>query len=386
MEQSLYGNKRMTDSSDIGSLFVCYPDLRKRLSHVTLGDFPTPVERLKNLEERLRIGDARLYVKRDDLSGRPYGGNKVRKLEFLLARAVQRGCKEVLTFGGAGSNHALATGLYAQRMGLRSISMLIPQPNAYSVRKNLLMSLRSRIELHQSPGMLATALASIRELAVHKMRTGRFPYLIAPGGTSALGMVGFVNAAFELRDQVQRGELPEPDILYAASGTMGTVVGLLLGLKAAGMKTRVAAVRVTEARFSSMGKAARLFQAANSLLHTADPAFPLLAFPPEDFLFIHDFYGEAYGLYTPEAMEAVRLVAENSSLRLEGTYTGKTFAALIADLRGGRLKDKTILFWNTHNSLDFSDEVARMDYHELPKAFHRYFEEEVQPLERQPGS
>ncbi len=373
----------MSIASTDRPLFTHYPGIQQAISHVSLGSLPTPVERLQSLEQVLGVSDVRLYVKRDDLSGPPYGGNKVRKLEFLLARAAQQGYKEVLTFGGAGSNHALATGLYARQMGLRSISMLIPQPNAYSVRANLLMSLRAGIELHQSPGMLRTALDTLQQLGLHKRRTGQFPYLIAPGGTSALGMVGFVNAAFELKEQIDRDEMPEPDFIYAASGTMGTVVGLLLGLKAAGLRTKVAAVRVTEAQFSSMRKAARLFRACCTLLHKADPAFPQMPFPREDFLFIHDFYGEAYGLYTPEAMEAVHLMQTTSSLHLEGTYTGKTFAALLATLKTGCLRSKTVLFWNTHNSLDFHDQVLGVDYHELPKEFYRYFEEEVQPLDRQ---
>ena len=129
-------------------LFARYPGMYGVLPHVSLGTLPTPVERLQTLEQVLGVSDTRLYVKRDDLSGRPYGGNKVRKLEFLLARAAQQGYKEVLTFGGAGSNHALATGLYARQMGLQSISMLIPQPNAQGVRTNLLMSLHAGIELH----------------------------------------------------------------------------------------------------------------------------------------------------------------------------------------------------------------------------------------------
>lgn len=363
-------------------LFECYPTMQLSLPHVFLGTLPTPVDRLGALEQALGASDTHLYVKRDDLSGPPYGGNKVRKLEFLLAHAAQRGYKEVLTFGGAGSNHALATGLYAREMGLKSISMLVPQPNAHAVRANLLMSLRAGIEMHLSPSMPRVVLDALAKLLCHKLRTRRFPYLILPGGTSARGIIGFVNAAFELREQVEKGTLPEPDVLYAASGTMGTVVGLLLGLKAAGLNTRVAAVRVTEPQFSSIKKAERLFRGANRLLHRADATFPMLPFPYDGFQFIHDFYGEAYGLYTPEAMEAIRLFEETSGLHLEGTYTGKTVAALIADAKAGRLRDKTALFWNTHNAYDFSGDIAARDYHDLPKPFHRYFEEDVQILDR----
>ena len=365
------------------ALFRAYPKLRDTLPHVPLGAFPTPVERLAALEAFLGLADTRLYVKRDDLSGNPYGGNKVRKLEFILGRALQKGYREVLTFGGAGSNHALATGLYAGQLGLKSISMLIPQPNAHHVRNNLLMSLHAGIELHQSPNMPRVALATLARVYRQKLRTGRFPYLIAPGGTSTTGMVGFVNAAFELKDQVDNGEIPEPDCLYAALGTMGTVIGLLLGLKAAGLRTRVVAVRVTDPQFSSLRKARRFFNATNALLHKADPTFPLLPFPEEDFAFVHDFFGDAYGLYTPEALQAVQVLQQTSGLHLEGTYTGKTFAALMAHLEKNHMQDKTVLFWNTHNSHEFSDAIAGTDYHGLPTCFHPYFETDVQPLDRQ---
>jgi D-cysteine desulfhydrase len=95
-----------------------------------------------------------------------------------------------------------------------------------------------------------------------------------------------------------------------------------------------------------------------------------------------EFYGKEYALYTEEGMRAVKLAKETEGIALEGTYTGKTFAALLADAASGALRDKTVLFWNTYNSRDFTDDVKDMDYHILPKSLHRYFEEDVQPLER----
>ncbi|HDP35458.1 MAG TPA: pyridoxal-phosphate dependent enzyme, partial [Candidatus Hydrogenedentes bacterium] len=277
------------DTQSVRPLFKQYPGLRHTLPHLALGALPTPVERLDKMEETLNACDTELHIKRDDLSGNPYGGNKVRKLEFLLAHAVAHGYKEVLTFGAAGSNHALATALYAKPLGLRCISMLVPQPNSHGLRKNLLLSLHAGAELHYAPGMVPTAFATIKQLCVHKIRAGKLPYMIPPGGSSPLGLIGFVNAALELRDQIEAGMLPEPDSIYAASGTMGTVVGLLLGLQAAGLPTQVVAVRVTAAQFTSMKKAERLFRDANALLHKADSAFPLFPFPHTDFILEHDF-------------------------------------------------------------------------------------------------
>lgn len=362
------------------ALFEIYPRLAERLPHAALGQWPTPVQRLERLEAALRerfgdgLGDARLFVKRDDLSGQSYGGNKVRKLEFLLGRALHEGRKATLTFGAAGSNHALATAIYARQAGLHTISMLVPQPNSPSVRKNLLMSHRVGAELHFSPYYAASARDALYQLVRRRIDDGQRPYLIPPGGSSPVGMFGFVNASFELRQQIRRGDLPEPDCIYAASGTMGTVVGLHLGAQAAGLHSQIVAVRVTAAKFTSMEKARRYFRHTLRLLRKADPAFPTVTFDDQQFILRHDCYGEDYGVPTPEALDAIRLLNDTEGIRIEGTYTGKAFAALLADAAAGRLRNKTALFWNTYNSRDFSAEIANVDYHELPKAFHRYFE------------
>ncbi|MFC2000465.1 pyridoxal-phosphate dependent enzyme, partial [Chloroflexota bacterium] len=110
------------------TLFEQYPLLQEKLPYMSLGEFPTPVHKLDGLGRELGIGQ--LYVKRDDLSGQAYGGNKIRKLEFLLGDALRANADEVVVFGGIGSNHAVATAIYVKQLGLRSISMLVPQPNA----------------------------------------------------------------------------------------------------------------------------------------------------------------------------------------------------------------------------------------------------------------
>ena len=121
--------------------------LEDRIPYVSLAELPTPVQKLDALGEE--IGLDHLYIKRDDLAGKIYGGNKIRKLDFILGNVLRTKAKEVLTFGFAGSNHALATAIYAQQVGLRSISMLMPQYNADYVRRNLLMSHYCGAELHQ---------------------------------------------------------------------------------------------------------------------------------------------------------------------------------------------------------------------------------------------
>jgi len=362
------------------ALFRAFPRLELALPRVALADLPTPVQKLERLGEVM--GHPELYIKRDDLSGKAYGGNKVRKLEFLLGEALRKGAKEVMTFGCAGSNHATATAIYAQHLGLRSISMLLPQPNARSVRRNLLMSYRHGAELHVYDDRRKLSRGVARELLRHALRTGKVPYVIPPGGSSPLGAVGYVNAAFELAEQIARGQLPEPDVLYVAAGTTGTSVGLMVGLKAAGLKTLVALIRVTGEQFVNIPKTLELLSRTGTLLHQADTLFPALPFRAADIVLRHDFYGQEYALYTEQSVDAMRLLKRIEGISLEGTYTGKACAALIHDVRQASLGDKVVLFWNTYNSRDFSDLIAGMDYHDLPQACHRYFEEDVQPLDR----
>lgn len=363
-------------------LYDEFPALADTLPRLPLVAAPTPVEPLDFGAERGADG---VWVKRDDLSSLLYGGNKVRKLAWLLPPALRRGAKMVLTFGGAGSNHALATALHGAALGLKCASVLGPQHNARAVRRNLLWNLHAGADLRPCPWRCAP-IETARCFIGAWRRDGVMPQVIAPGGSSPLGTVGFVEAAFELRGQVRRGLLPEPDVLYVASGTMGTCVGLALGLAAAGMKTRVEAVRVTVAPYTGMARARKLFRAANGLLRDACPDFPECPFPEERFRIRDEFFGGEYALFTPESATMVRMARERFGLKLEGTYTGKAFAALHDDLEAGRLRGETALFWNTHNSREPDPAVEAGDYRRLPKPLHGYFEEPVQPLDREEPS
>ena len=366
-------------------LFEHYQLLAHKLPYVSLGEFPTPVQKLDQLGRHLGLDS--LFIKRDDLSGKVYGGNKIRKLEFILGDALRTRAKEVLTFGSAGSNHAMATAIYARQLGLKSISMLVPQPNAHYVCRNLLMSYHCGAELHLYSNIRCitpfAAPSVLYQLLRHRLKTGQLPMVIPMGGSSPLGAVGYVNAAFELKGQILKGEIPEPDYIYIASGSMGTAAGLILGLRAINSKTKVVAVRVNSNSFVNAKGMVSLIKKMNSLLSSLDPSFPRLKFSEHDIDIRHSFFGKQYALFTKEGMEAMALMEQYGGIKLEGTYTGKTFAALIDDGKKSNLRDKIVLFWNTYNSLDFSEVIATIDYHQLPRCFHRFFEEEVQPLERE---
>ncbi len=364
----------------MNSLLAAYPALRGAMPCVDIAELPTPVESLPSF--CAEAGAESVHVKRDDQTSPLYGGNKVRKLALLLGAAQVRGARSVITFGGAGSNHALATALFAARMGLRCRSILGPQHNAHSVRHNLLAALHAGAILCPC-AWRDTARETRQRFLEAAAEGGVFPYVIPPGGSSPLGAAGFVDAAFELREQIRAGMLPEPNCIYVASGTMGTCIGLALGLAAAGMSTQVEAVRVTTDPYTGMAHARALFHACNQLLREADPNFPEFPFPEDRFRIREEFFGEEYALYTEASVEAVRRAREQGGIRLEGTYTGKTFAALLHDAAAGTLRGKRVLFWNTHNGSDTAALGAGTDWHDLPPALHRYFEESVQPLDRE---
>ena len=368
-----------TDGRETFRLFKDYPQLAARLPHVSLGRFPTPVEELG------RVGDAigldRLYIKRDDLSGAVYGGNKVRKLEFLLGDALRARAREVVTIGFAGSNHALATAIYANQLGLRSTSLLMPQVNARYVRRNLLASYCHKAQLQHSANLPILAWGLLRKLLQGRRQFGVFPRIIPAGGSCPLGVLGYVNAAFELREQIRAGEMPTPDLIYVPLGSMGTAVGLMLGLKAVGLPTQVIAVRVIEQRFANLSKLVRLFRGTASLLRRLDPTFPNLRIDPAEPSIREDCLGDGYARFTEKAVNAADLMRGHTGIILNGAYSAKAFSAILDDASRWILKGKTILFWNTYNSRDLSAMASGVDYHQLPKAFHRYFEQDVQPLD-----
>ncbi|MCD4783521.1 MAG: pyridoxal-phosphate dependent enzyme [Candidatus Eremiobacteraeota bacterium] len=360
-------------------LLISYPGLKEKLSHIDLGEFPTPVQKLDNLGRYL--GNDDIYLKNDGLSAPVYCGNKVRKLEFLLAEALDEGAKEVLTFGFAGSNHATATAFYAEKIGIKSISMLMPQPNARYLRKNLLMSYRAGAELHQYPDKKFLALGTINEMIKHMVKRGQFPKIIPAGGSSPPGVAGFINAAMELKIQIREGLLPEPDKIYVPMGTGGTAVGLMIGVKLSELKTRIIPVRVIDSQYANEDIVCNLFNKTISFLREKDPTFPHLKISKEEIELKEGFFGQEYALFTQEGMNAVRLLDDKEGIKLDGAYTGKAFAGLLSDLKKGKLKDEVVVFWNTYNNRDLSHLISNIDYHDLPEVFHGYFEEDLQPLE-----
>jgi D-cysteine desulfhydrase len=339
-------------------LFRRYPGLAVRLHRVRLAQLPTPVEPAAALARA--IGVARLHIKRDDLSARAYGGGKPRKLELLLGTAQAAGSSEVLTFGGVGSHHALATSIFARQLGLRTTLILLPQPPSAEVRKTLLACHKQGARL-ESAGSQRAAIVRARARS-HGALT-----VIETGGSSPLGNVGFVNAGIELAEQIAAGALPEPDDIYIPLGTMGSAAGLVIGLRAAGVKSRVVAVRASNRGTSSRGKLDAMISATLSYLRLRDPQFPALTIDETDIVIDGSQLGKGYALPTERARRAAALYRQHTGQQLELTYTAKSFAAVAAAEDKGR----SVLFWNTHSARPIDSEGV--DPAALPRPFRAYF-------------
>lgn len=368
-------------------LFKQFPNLQKSISHISFCDLPTPIIKLENFGKHVNCKN--IYMKRDDLTGkklqnglRLYGGNKPRKLEFLLADALKKDAKTIITYGCAGSNHAVATAVYANELKLKPILMLKHQPNSYVVRHNLLLDNFYNAQLRFFSDN------DTRNFAKDVLlKNNKDAYFFPTGGSNEIGTLGFVNAAFELAAQIKNGDIKEPDMIYIATSggaSCATVAGLLLGMKAAGLKSKIVGVCVEpeDEKDECYLKIKQLFEQTNNLLHHADSSFEIFEFPENDLILNKKFCGTEYGLFIPEAIQAIKLFQNTENIKLEGTYSAKPIAAIMDDVQNNKIKDQTILFWNTYCGIDFSHLSNFYDYKKLPQEFHKYFESDVQPLSK----
>lgn len=361
-------------------LFKRFPQLAASMPYAAIATLPTPVFDCPAMASE--YGARSACIKCDGVSGADYGGNKVRKLAFLLGQAQAQGAQQTITFGAAGSNHALATAIYARKLGMEPVSMMVSQCNAYGVRRNLLRGLVAGATLKHFETRREISQSTL-DMIVSAHRAGKpRPCIIPAGGSAPLGTVGFVDAGLELAEQIQEGALSVPDRIYVASGTMGTCVGLLIGLQLASLPTTVMAVRVTSPPFTSLARARGLYGRCVGLLRRKDPSFPALTFPEEKFVLRDGYLEPGYGRYSEAGMDGVAAARAWANLTLEGTYTGKAMACLMDDGRRGNLAGRRILFWNTYNAVSQHEVVDSADYRLLPPAFHRYYKKAVQDLDR----
>ncbi len=347
-----------------------FPALRGRLPRAHLTQLPTRVQRLDRLAASL-AADA-LWVKRDDESGTLYGGNKPRKLEFLLGDALARGKRSVITSGGIGTHHGLATAICARRVGLRTILLLLKQPVTEHVRRCLLLDHAAGAELHYAATVPSLAWRGLGVCAGELAR-GQLPYIIPTGGTSARGTIGYVNAALELREQIAAGALPDPDWIFVPMGSGGTVAGLVLGAKLARLRGRVVAVLVSDIFPPSAAQLSRLATKTLDLLRRYDAHIPPVTVTRDDFRILRDYVGPGYGAPTEGGRRARDTLQQLEGIHLETTYTAKCLAAMLNAVRTAACRG-TVLFWNTYSSVDAAAHLGPLpDFRNLPEALHEFF-------------
>jgi D-cysteine desulfhydrase len=325
------------------TLLQLYPQLAEQLPWLSLGEWPTPVAPLHRLGQ---LVGAELWIKRDDLSAEALGGNKVRKLEFLLGSAVSRERASLITIGGIGSNHVVSTGYYGKQAGLPTTAVVVPQPITPLVLKNVKLARALQVKLLPCPNRALVPIYT--GLALGRARR---PMLIGPGGSSPLGTLGYVSAALELAQQIRQGLLPEPDEIFIALGSGGSMAGLILGCGLAELRCRVVGVRVVERVLANKSLVRALVLRTAALLKRR--GVPGLTPRSSSFVVYHDHFGGQYGRPTRAAYEAVRVARETEGIELETTYTAKTMASLLDHCRT-RGSGRRVLFWNTFNSRDLS--------------------------------
>lgn len=352
-------------------LFEQFPRLAADVPFAPLMTGPTPVEPVSATD--LGMDVASLWIKRDDQTRVPAGGNKIRKLEFILGEARARGVREIITFGFAGSNHCVATAECARSLGIGTTALLLPQRPAPYVAANLSRGLAAGATLihRETEFGLGVALAA---RWVRGALRARLPYVVPAGGSSALGMLGFINAGLELAGQVRAGVLPPPDLIYVALGSGGTAIGVQVGLSLAGLNTQVVPVRVVARRYMNArtlaGRWRRLARYGERVgLPIPADASTITARVRED------HFGEGYGVETTACAVARGCADAVMDVELDTAYAGKAFAACLMDGRDGRLRDRHVVFWNTFGGQvpDQSPPREDLGLQSRPAALRRYF-------------
>jgi len=314
---------------------------------VPIAFLPTPLVEMRRLTEEL--GGPRIFVKRDDQTGLATGGNKARKLEFLIAEALGEGADTVLTTGAAQSNHARQTAAAGAMYGLRSVLVLRgSRPDHWN--GNLLLDdlLGARVHWAGAKPLQET----MTEVAMEEKAAGRRPYLIPLGGSNRVGALGYVAAMEELMDQIEELELDVDAIVFATSSG-GTQAGMMVGAKALGFRGQLVGISVDKTEKGLKTILAELVP------QTAEYLGLGLSFDEADLVVYDDYVGEGYGVLGDPEREAIRLLAKVEGLLLDPVYTGRAMAGLLDLISKGVLgPEQTIIFWHTGGT------SALFDYNE----------------------
>ena len=307
---------------------------------ISLANLPTPIQKLERLSEQW--GGPEIYVKRDDLTGMALSGNKIRKLEFVIAEARNQGADLLITCGGIQSNHARATAVAAARLGMKSYLVLRGQEGGEADGNLLIDFLVGAKVKYITPEDYSTRVDEImRALAENLKKDGHHPYVISEGASNELGTMGYLAATEEIAMQLQKIHL-EIDYLVCADGSGGTHAGLLLGQKLYHQKYHVLGVNVCDDE-------AYFIEKINQISEKAVDRFNLdVDFKRVDIAIIDGYVGEGYALNQRQEIDFMRQVAITEGLILDPVYTGKALFGIKDQIERGRFKkEEKILFIHT---------------------------------------
>jgi D-cysteine desulfhydrase family pyridoxal phosphate-dependent enzyme len=304
----------------------------KTIPRLQFAHLPTPIEPLPRLTSLL--GGPSLLVKRDDLTGLAFGGNKTRKLEYLLAQAREQGAITLLTAGALQSNHCRQTAAAAAKFGLHCLLVLAGSPPPQASANLLLDNLFDAEIVWTDKPHLEIAL---QEAFQKESSQGRKPYLIPYGGSSPTGILGYVFAMEELAAQKIHA-----DWIIFATSSGGTQAGLVLGASIYDFKGKILGISIDEPRHILQKRIAELALATSELIGQRIPV-------TEEDVLVNDAYAApGYGVLTGAEREAISLFARHEGLLLDPVYTGRAAAGMIDLIRKGSFsKDETVLFWHT---------------------------------------
>lgn len=308
------------------------------LPRFPLAVLPTPLDEMPRLSAELGL---RVLIKRDDLTGFALGGNKVRKLEFLVADALAQHADVLVTGGGVQSNHIRTTAAAARKAGMDAVGVFFSSPDGGDVNGNLLLDQILGAQLIYANADKNQTEQAVEQACEEQRRQGRHPYLIPVGGSTKLGCVSYMHAVRELLDQLDLIKV-KPDAIVITTGSCGTHAGVLAGLKFFHSAIPVHGITVSRPVDECRARITRL---VGETAHFITQPLPLA----EDDIIVHgDYIGEAYAKGTPEGRAAIQRVAQLEGILLDPVYTGKTMAGLI-DLvqRGVLARDSTVVFWHT---------------------------------------
>ena len=325
-------------------------DLFKNIPREKIGFFPTPLHRLNNISKRY---GAEVWIKRDDLTGPSiFGGNKTRKLEFLLGEAKQENRDYIITYGATQSNHAMQTSIACRKLGFNAVLYLVAvvPPDEKWPRGNLLLDRVMGAEVHiepSSPGGADEARSRARSAALARIREleekGHRCYDVPSGGASPTGTLGYAEALLELGRQVkQEAALSGFDYVYQAAGSGGTLAGLLAGKELLQLDFELVPVDVGLVVPGFKEEIAALAEQALTLLGAGG------SIAPDSFVIEADFAGPGYEVPSLESSAALKTLARQEGILVGPVYTAKALAALLAHLESGRIKKGSrVLFWHT---------------------------------------